>query len=127
MVFKAGDKVTRKSVCCSADAGIVYTVISHEGVLRIGSDIKNNGCSCTKEWTLVDTANNYTNMNLKEKFALAFKGEPEKSFIKAGVMNIDETLTSDGQAIFLAYLLKKNGDDFKATVIDPILAEAADK
>lgn len=67
------------------------------------------------------------NMNLKEKMALVFKGEPEKSFIKAGIMNTDETLTPDGQAIFLAWLLKNNGAAFKTEVVDPILAEKDDK
>lgn len=66
-------------------------------------------------------------MNLAEKFALVFKGEPEKSFIKAGIMNSDESLTSDGQSLFLSYLLKKNEDDFKTIVVDPILAESDKK
>ncbi len=66
-------------------------------------------------------------MNLKEKFAIAFKGEPEKSFIKAGVMNTDESLTADGQALFLAFLLKKQGSEFKTEVVDPILEEEAKK
>lgn len=70
----------------------------------------------------VKPKNNYMT-NLKEKMALVFKGEPEKSFIKAGIMNADETLTSDGQAIFLAWLLKNEGDAFKKEVVDPILAE----
>ncbi len=64
-------------------------------------------------------------MNLIEKAKLAFKGEPEKSFIKAGVMDSNENLTNEGQSLFLTYLLKKNGEDFKTTVIDPILAEDA--
>lgn len=61
--------------------------------------------------------------SLTEKFALAFKGEPEKSFIKAGVMNQNETLTTEGQAVFMAWLLKANGAAFKKEVVDPILAE----
>lgn len=66
-------------------------------------------------------------LNIKEKMALIFKGEPEKSFIKAGVMNVDETLTSDGEDIFMAWLLKKNGDDFKKEVVDPILADQGEE
>ncbi len=78
--------------------------------------------------TYIELVNkNYSNMNLKDKFAIAFKGEPQKSFIKAGVMNPDESLTSDGKELFMAYLLQKNGDDFKTTVVDPILAEDAKK
>lgn len=64
-------------------------------------------------------------MNLVEKFALAFKTEPEKSFIKAGIMNPDSSMTDDGKELFMTYLLKKNGGDFKTTVVDPILAEDA--
>lgn len=60
---------------------------------------------------------------LKQKVALVFKNEPERSFIKAGVLNIDETFTEEGRDTFLAFLLKKNGDAFKTEVIDPILAE----
>lgn len=62
-------------------------------------------------------------MNLKDKMALVFKGEPQKSFIKAGVMNNDETLTEDGRAVFEAWLLKKHGDEFKKEVVDLILAD----
>lgn len=91
--------------------------------MAIGSD-KDWACHCITDWSLIKSNSNAMT-SLKEKFALAFKGEPEKSFIKAGVMNTDESLTTDGKEIFLAYLLKKNGDDFKTTVIDPILAADA--
>ena len=57
-------------------------------------------------------------MSLKEKFALAFKSEPEKSFRQAGITNGDDLLTDEGQSIFLSWLLKKNGDDFKKEVVD---------
>lgn len=72
---------------------------------------------------LTPVSNKKTNMGLIDKMALVFKGEPEKSFIKAGVMNTDETLTKEGEAVFLAYLLKANGADFKTKVVDPILAD----
>lgn len=62
-------------------------------------------------------------MDLKEKVALAFKSEPEKSFIKAGVMNADESLTQDGKDVLLSFLLKKYGKEFKKEVVDVILAE----
>ncbi len=72
---------------------------------------------------LIKTSSKPIMAKLTEKMALIFKGEPEKSFIKAGVMNTDETLTTDGQAVFLAWLLKENGTKFKTDVVDPILAE----
>lgn len=61
--------------------------------------------------------------NLKETFALAFKAEPEKSFRKAGITNGDDFLTDDGQKIYLSWLLKQNGADFKKEVVDPILEQ----
>jgi len=61
--------------------------------------------------------------SLTEKFALVFKSEPEKTFRKAGITNGDDMLTADGQAIFLSFLLKKHGADFKKEVVDPMLEE----
>ena len=63
------------------------------------------------------------NMNLKDKFTLAFKGEPEKSFRKTGITNGDDFLTEDGQHVFLGWLLKKHGEEFKKDVVDDILKE----
>lgn len=60
-------------------------------------------------------------MDIKEKFQLAFKQEPEKSFRKLGITNGDDYLTDDGQKIFLSWLLKKNGADFKKEVVDDLL------
>lgn len=71
---------------------------------------------------LISSVNN-KNMNLIEKAKLVFKSESEKSFIKAGVMDSNENLTTDGKELFLTYLFEKNKDDFKTTIIDPILAE----
>lgn len=47
--------------------------------------------------------------------------------VKVGIMNTNESLTSDGQAVFLAWLLKMNGDAFKTEVVAPILAEKDEK
>lgn len=60
---------------------------------------------------------------ITDKFTLAFKKEPEKSFRLAGVTNGDDFLTDDGQKIFVAWLLKKHGDDFKKEVVDDLLKE----
>ena len=60
-------------------------------------------------------------MNLREMFVLAFKKEPQKSYIKAGIMDTDENLTDDGKDVFLTYLINKDAD-FKKEVVDPILA-----
>lgn len=127
MQFKVGDMVTIETTCCSAEAGIVYKVFLQGGSLSIGSR-KEYVCTCVNEWQLVEDNNNNKSImeSLKEKVALVFKGEPEKSFIKAGVMNPDETLTSDGQSVFLAWLLKENSTKFKTDVVDVILAEDKD-
>lgn len=65
--------------------------------------------------------------SIAEKFALITKGEPEKSFIKACITGMDGLLTSEGEAVFLAWLLKKNGEAFKTEVVDPILADVEKK
>lgn len=69
---------------------------------------------------------NENNMNLMEKFAIALKGEPEKSYRKAGITNGDDVLTDDGVKIFLTWMLKKN-PDFKTEVVDNILEEEKEK
>lgn len=56
-----------------------------------------------------------------ERFATAILPEPEKSFRKAGITNGDNLLTSDGQKVFLSWLLKKYGVDFKKDVVDELL------
>ena len=63
------------------------------------------------------------NMSLKDSFRSAFKSEPEKSLQKTGITNSADELTSDGQTVFLGWMLKKYGADFKKEVVDPILAE----
>lgn len=64
-----------------------------------------------------------TNMSITEKFALSFKKEPKKSLIKAGILNLDETFTTDGKVVWDAWLLNKFEDEFKKEVAEPILAE----
>ncbi len=63
------------------------------------------------------------NMSIQEKFVLAFKSEPEKTFRKTGITNGDDLLTDEGQKVFLSWLLKKNQDEFKKEVADEILAD----
>lgn len=66
-------------------------------------------------------------MNIKEKFLMSIKAEPEKSFRKAEITNGDDMLTSEGQAVFLAWLLQKHGAEFKKDVVDDILKEEEKK
>lgn len=83
------------------------------------------GCSWSEEYLMENfkLVSSKTNMNLIQKLALLMKGEPEKSFFKAGITNPDYTLTEEGKEVFMQWLLKKNGDAFKTEVVDPILAE----
>jgi hypothetical protein len=122
MKFKKGDKVRRKvgtGDCYSAIEGVAYII---DDDFSIGSK-EGNKCSCTGDWELV--TNNITNMSIIQKFALAFKKEPEKSFVKAGITNSDDFLTEDGLKIFLAWMLKKHGEEFKTDVVDGLLEEIA--
>lgn len=122
MDFKEGDKVRIIKLCTTTPRPEIGEICTIKG--GCAENAKGYYCGCEGYYELVESSNNKSIMSsLKEKMALVFKGEPEKSFIKAGVMNSDETLTSDGQAVFLAWLLKKNGDVFKTEVIDPILAD----
>lgn len=82
---------------------------------------------CDYQWTLVKTNNNNTIMDLKNKFVSIFLTEPEKSFRKSGVTNGDGILTPEGQEVFLTWLLKKHGTEFKTEVVDEILKEGDDK
>lgn len=61
--------------------------------------------------------------NLKEKFVNLFLTEPTKSLRKAGVVNGDNQLTTDGQEIFLNWLLQKNQEAFNTEVVQKILAD----
>lgn len=61
--------------------------------------------------------------SLGEIHKLAFKKEPEKSFIKAGITDTSDALTQDGRILFLGWLLEQNKEAFKKEVVDPILEE----
>ena len=60
--------------------------------------------------------------NVKEKFIGLFTKDPEKSYIKAGLMDNDKIATEDGIRIFVSYLMTKS-DDFKSEVVDKMLKE----
>lgn len=82
-----------------------YYCVVMETSIELVSEVKNN------------------NMNIKEQFLLAITAEPQKSFRKTGITNGDDLLTDDGQKVFLSWLLKKNQDEFKKEVVDPILED----
>lgn len=122
--FKVGDRVrgTKESdrhynTTNSSYTGFVTELCSDDRFVIDGTFTLNS-----EYFELVSTSNK-TNMNITEKFALAFKSEPEKSFRKAGITNGDDFLTEDGQKIFLSFLLKKYGNEFKAEVVDKLVEE----
>lgn len=136
MSFKVGDEVKYLYSSNSPDIGLPETTYTikcapkpNEYYILDGTD-RGNKCPCGKHsWITNDseiklTKSSKPNMEkLTDKMALVFKKEPEKSFIKAGVMNMDETLTTEGRQVFEAFLLRKHSDDFKKEVVDVILAE----
>lgn len=82
------------------------------------SGIRSTWCSA-EELELIKS-NNISDMSLIAKFKLALKGEPRKSFIKKGVLNSDESFTTDGKDLFLAFLLSKYESDFDKEVVSKI-------
>lgn len=71
----------------------------------------------------VEDYKNNNKINMFDKFATMFLSEPEKTFRKAGIINGDNVLTEDGKKIFLSWLLKKYGTEFKSEVVDELVKE----
>lgn len=65
--------------------------------------------------------------NLITTFKNITRSEPNKTFVKAGVMHEDLSLTSEGQQLFIQYLFDKHATEFKKDVVDAILAEQEKK
>lgn len=61
-------------------------------------------------------------MNLKSKIKLAVMGEPQKTLVKAGILNENKELTSEGKSLFDEFLFEKFGDEF-GTQIAPLVKE----
>lgn len=70
---------------------------------------------------------NKTIMNLITTFKNMTRSEPNKTFVKAGVMNEDLTLTNEGNELFIQFMFDKHADEFKTDVVDKILAEQEKK
>lgn len=123
-MFKIGDKVR-----CKYNDNGTRDYIGLEGEIMEVIDSSRHpyrtsfgGCASFSAEEL-ELINNKSSMaSLKEKFALVFKSEPEKSFIKAGIMDVSEEITTEGWEIFGTWLMKRNGADFKKEVVDPMLA-----
>lgn len=136
-MFKAGNRVRIINNCSECEKGKEYTLFRgenngdepetlyarNEEVLSKGS----SGCSCHENWELCESSNNkLTNkiMDIKEKFILALTAEPKKSFRKAGITDGDDMLTSEGQSVFLNWLLHSvYAEQFKTEVVEGLLKE----
>lgn len=123
--YKIGDKVKVTMNMCShgAEIGKEY-MLSRRSTEKKNtwrfSGFEGNYYITEDEFELVT---NKKNMSIKDNFTLAFKKEPEKSFRKTGITNGDDFLTEDGQHVFLSWLLKKHGEEFKKEVVDDLLAQ----
>lgn len=126
--FKIGDKIKMTANCNGCIEGKIYTIVGNPynnpmSKMGVENESKGDSCTCEYKWELINNNIIIKNMSLKQKFAMLMKGEPEKSFFKAGITNADYSLTTEGQGILMEWLLKKNGAEFKAEVVDPILKE----
>ncbi len=65
--------------------------------------------------------------NLITTFKNITRTEPNKTFVKAGVMNEDLSLTSEGKELFIQFMFDKHATEFKTEVVDAILAEQEKK
>lgn len=82
------------------------------------------------ELELVGTLTNKTKIimtNLITTFKNITRTEPNKTFVKAGVMNEDLSLTSEGKELFIQFMFDKHATEFKTEVVDAILAEQEKK
>jgi hypothetical protein len=64
---------------------------------------------------------------LIQKFKVMTAKEPEKTFIKAGVMNEQFQMTQSGVELFNEFLVQKFKEEFKTEVVDKIVEEDAKK
>lgn len=123
--FKVGDKF---GITKGSDVGTEWIAINVYECSLYGRCLKGNdrwligqeGTSHIANEGIINITNK-NNMNIKDKFLLAFKKEPEKSFRLAEITNGDDFLTEDGQKIFLSWLLKNHGEEFKTAVVDDLL------
>ena len=61
------------------------------------------------------------NKTITQKFINLFRSEPYKTLNKVGLTNGDNQLTSDGQSIFLNWLLQKHAEEFKTEVAEKLI------
>lgn len=121
--IKIGDWVKQSEYCSGTLKDEIYEVVlSHDGRKTLRRKDGGLGCQCVYRWILQKSnlLNNLKNMLLLEKLQLALKSEPEKSFIKLGILNAKEQLTEEGEKLLLNWLLKENMKKFNDEVVSVI-------
>ena len=120
--LKIGDRIKivgENSNSHNYKKGIEYTVveINSSSLVAIDDTGWRGNYLLFKNAELV---NNTSSMSIINKFKLARKSEPEKSFIEKGLMTIDEKWTPDGKELFDLFLYDKNKAEFKKEVVDKL-------
>ncbi len=140
--IKVGDKVTvKKSTdhefyqncdCAQADYLILTGFPSQngnsgfqwDGYYKDGKRFSScSGHNVLEKHFVLLKGNKTSNMSLKSIYKNLTRQEPEKSFVKAGITDESDSLTSDGTELFIEWLFEKNKADFNTEVVQPILKE----
>lgn len=139
--FKVGNYVRMTNDCSGSIKGNIYLLrydntYGNDNTLLYAWDkevekLGKGGCSCHNKWELVedikkinaDQKSEVQNMDLVSIVKNMFRTEPEKSFIKAGIMNSDNSLTIGGKEVFINYLFELNKADFNTKIVQPLLTE----
>lgn len=119
--FKVGDSLQENS---GTNKGKIITIKSFYG----SEDYEATDGSCWTDGYLLENFIKLTKNNnkLMGKLTQIYKSitrtEPDKTFIKAGVLGEDLELTPEGNDLFISYLFALNKDAFKSAVVDVIVS-----
>ncbi len=131
MSFNVGDKVKRlhsSDPSRNIHIGNTYTVtyIRWDGRyinVEESRDQDINGTWDVNRFELIKSTNKNNPMSIKSIYKNLTRKEPEKSFVKAGIMDQNDELTPEGHDLFIGFLLEQNKEAFNTTVVQPILKE----
>lgn len=130
VIFEAGDIIEMKCSCSGAIEGQRYILGIRNGnelytILR-NDPTPDNGCSCEYNWILIEKNNKLkkqTMSNIIDKIKLNKMAEPDKSLVKAGIIEMDGSVTNNGRYVLDDFLIKKFGADIKKDYADDIIAD----
>jgi len=126
--YNIGDRVECLANCNKGKKGTIVKICADRVYVKYDDCSEGNSVKPSKYYKLIscDKTNNVvgkTMSSLKEAFVMAFLGEPEKSFRKAGITNGDGLLNCEGRELFENWLFQQNKDKFNSDVVQPILAD----